>query len=135
MTIPEPVARFFSILSAPFRAFWSALSSIASLDRKQVRSLVTVGFLLGMVSLSAENWSITFYLERVISNPAIADEAQSEFIAFLADRMRNTSILQGLIAVVLGCVILNADRMSVKAAGIEASIGGRDSAPDRGELG
>lgn len=124
MSLPESVKRLFAVLSAPFKALWAALTQIASLDRRQVRSLVTVGFLAGMVSLSAENWAITFYLDQIITNPAIAEAAQDQFIGFLADRMRNTSILQGVITVVLGAVILNADRMSVKAPGFEANIGG-----------
>jgi hypothetical protein len=123
------VSGYLSPLGAPFRALWHALRQIAALDRTQVRSLVTVGFLAGMVSLSAENWFITFYLDRIIESPLIKEAAQDKFIAFLADRMRNTSILQGLIALVLGAVILNADRMSVKAAGFEAAIGSSGGAP------
>lgn len=113
-----------NILTAPFRALWGVLTKIASLDRKQVRSLVTVGFLLGMMSLSAENWMTTWYLNDVLQNNGITAEKQRLFFGFLSERMRYTSILQGVVALALTCVILNADRMSFKAGGVEASVGG-----------
>lgn len=124
MTLPDPIKRFFSILGAPFRAIWGALNSIASLDRRQVRSLVTVGFLAGMVSLSAENWAITFVADEAASRISENRVGGNHLFEFITERMRWTSALQGLITVVLGAVILNADRMSVKGAGFEASIGG-----------
>jgi len=118
------MARAFHAIAAPFRLAWQALTQVASLDRRQVRSLVTVGFLSGMVSLSAENWFITWVAEDAAARISDDRNGAKYLFEFLTERMRNTSILQGVITLVLGAVILNADRMSVKGAGFEASIGG-----------
>lgn len=107
---------FWHFLGTPFRA-------IVAMDGVMVRSLVTVGFLAGMIALSAENWAITFYLDREIMQAGAYDEAQRAFMSFLTERMRNTSMLQGLITLVLGAVVLNADRLRFKAGSVEASIG------------
>lgn len=111
--------RFWHFLATPFRA-------IVNLTARQVRSLVTVGFLCGMISLSFENWMITFYLDGIILDEAIGGADLQAFVGFLSDRMRNTSILQGLITITLGAVVLNADRVRLKAGAVEASIGGSD---------
>jgi len=108
----------------PFVTIWTGLTQIANLSGRQVRSLVTVGFLAGMISLSVENWGLTFYFNGVVKSVDITPEKQVLFVEFLSERLRYTSVLQGLITVVLGAVVLNADRLRFKAGGVEGEIGG-----------
>ena len=107
-------ARFWRFLGTPFRA-------IVTLNRQQVRSLVTVGFLAGMISLSAENWALTFYIDNAVFRENVINEEFTMFVGFLADRMRNTSVLQGIITLTLGAVVLNADRVSLQAGAIKTT--------------
>lgn len=123
MSRGEFASRVLHFLGLPFRLLWGALTSIADLTRQQIRSLVTVAFLAGMISLSGENWAITFAADhaslRMVENP----ESALALLGFLTERMRYISGLQAWLALILGAVILNADYLRFKHGDTEAEIG------------
>jgi hypothetical protein len=113
---------FLNVLNLPFKLLWAALTSVANLTRQQIRSLVTVSFLAGMMSLSAENWVITHTAERAAAGIANGTKVATLF-EFLTDRMRFTSALQFWLALILGAVVIGADYMRFKFGDTEATLG------------
>lgn len=126
MSRAEFTERLWHLLGAPFRLLWSALTSIANLSPGQIRSLVTVAFLGGMISLSGENWAITFAADHASHRMTVDAEGARSLIGFLTERMRYISGLQAWLAVILAAVILNADYVRLKLGEHEASIGRKD---------
>lgn len=123
MSRGELASRLLYLLGLPFRLLWGALTSIANLTAAQVRSLVTVAFLAGMVSLSGENWALTFAADHA-SHRFIDEPAGSQALfGFLLERMRYISGLQFWLALILGAVVLGADYVRLKLGEHEASIG------------
>lgn len=116
------ISRLWATLTTPFRVIWRSLSQISNLSSKQVRSLTSVAFLAGMISLSAENWGITFVAGKAA---AAGGEGMEHLFGFLLERMRYISILQGWLALILGAVIIGADVVRVKIGSNEASLGGK----------
>ena len=116
-------AKALHLAGLPIRLLWAGLTSIANLTRPQIRSLVTVAFLAGMISLSGENWAITFLADKASHRLAEDGEGAAALLAFLTERMRYISGLQAWLALILGAVILNADHLRFKHGAIEASMG------------
>lgn len=119
----ETLKKILYALGAPFRAFWWALTRISSLSPQQIKSLVTVGFLAGMISLSLENWGITFLAEDTAAEHG---EGVELLFDFLMERMRYISALQAWLALILGAVIIGADYVRIKIGDNEAGVGRND---------
>lgn len=115
--------RVLQVFGAPFRLIWIALTSIANLSRQQIRSLVTVAFLAGMISLSGENWAITLAADHASHRFAEDGVGAAALLNFLTERMRYISGLQAWLALALTAVILNADYVRLKIGDNEAGIG------------
>lgn len=124
MSRAEMASKALHVLGLPFRLLWEALTSVANLSRQQIRSLVTVAFLAGMISLSGENWAITFTADHASHRMAKDAEGAAALLGFLTERMRYISGLQAWLALILGAVILNADYVRLKMGDTEASLGG-----------
>lgn len=125
MSRAEIAQRLLHLLGLPFQLLWGALTSIANLTRPQIRSLVTVAFLAGMISLSGENWAITFAADHASHRFAADGEGAAALLGFLTERMRYISGLQAWLALILGAVILNADYVRLKLGDNEASLGSK----------
>lgn len=123
MSRGELASKLLHLLGLPFRLLWGALTSVADLTRQQIRSLVTVAFLAGMISLSGENWAITFAADQATDRMAADARSASAFLGFLTERMRYISGLQAWLALILGAVILNADYLRFKHGDTEAELG------------
>ncbi len=119
------VSRVLHAIGAPFRLIWGALTSVANLSRQQIRSLVTVAFLAGMMSLSGENWAITFAADSASHRFTQDGEGAAALLGFLTERMRYISGLQAWLALILGAVILNADYLRFKHGDTEAEMGSK----------
>jgi hypothetical protein len=125
MSRADVASKVLHLLGLPFRLLWNALTSIANLTRPQIRSLVTVAFLAGMISLSGENWAITFAADHASHRFAEDGEGAAALLGFLTERMRYISGLQAWLALILGAVILNADYVRLKLGDNEASLGSK----------
>jgi hypothetical protein len=125
MSRGELASRLLYLFGLPFRLLWGALTSIANLTRPQIRSLVTVAFLAGMMSLSGENWAITSAADNASQRFAQDGEGATALLGFLTERMRYISGLQAWLALILGAVILNADYLRFKHGDTEAELGSK----------
>jgi len=134
MSRSELASRALHVLGLPFRLLWSALTSIANLSPSQIRSLVTVAFLAGMISLSGENWAITFAADHASHRFAEDAEGARTLLQFLTERMRYISGLQAWLALILGAVILGADYVRLKMGNYEAGLGRGPQQSQEGEV-
>ena len=123
MSRGELASRALHFLGAPFRLMWAALTGVANLSAAQIRSLVTVGFLAGMISLSGENWGLTFAADHASHRFAEDAEGARAVFDLILERVRFTSALQFWLALILGAVILNADYVRLKLGQFEAGAG------------
>lgn len=115
-----------AVIAAPFLAVWSALSKIAALDRRQVRSLSAIALLGGIIAFSGESIGIVLFVERAVQRAGELDEVALAVIKILTERMRYIAALQAFFAFGVIAVVLNADRISGGAGkdGINFNIGG-----------
>lgn len=108
-------------LGSPFRMFRALAGAIINLSSTQVKSLFSVAMLGGIVSLSAENWTIMYLAQHAVEQ---GDTFRAWF-EMLLERTRYNSILQGFFAFIMGLVVFGADFFRAKIAGHEIEAGRR----------
>jgi len=114
---------FFHWLGAPFRMIGRAAMVLVNLDRRQMRSVFSLGMLGGIIALSMQNVAL-LYGAYAAPQP-IARESLVGVMA-LSQQFWNNAIMAGF-AAILGLVVWGADYLKAKYKDAELETGSREA--------
>lgn len=118
---------FFRWLGHPFRALARGAMVLVNLDRRQMRSVFSLGMLGGIVALSFQNLALLFqaYTAHIAGQPVTQESLLGEMV--LVQQFWNNAIMAGF-ATILGLVVWGADYLRAKFGEKELAVGRRAAA-------
>lgn len=105
-------------LGYPFRACGAACRFLIDLTPGQMKSLLTLAMIGGIVAISGQN---VWYL--FMAKAALHAHGHKEFFDLVTEQMKFNSYLQAWFAFIMGMIVFGADYVRAKFLGHELGLG------------
>lgn len=112
-------------IGTPFRAISASFRFLVDLTQQQLKSVLTLAMIGGMVALTGVNVWYSYRAEATVAKGA----EYHSFFALLQEQLRFNSGLIGWFALIMGLIVFGADYFQAKWGDKELGLGKRDAKP------
>lgn len=116
---------FVHWLGTPFRALSASFQFLVDLTQQQLKSVLTLAMIGGMIALTGVNVWYTYRAEAAVTK----GHEYHNFFLLLQEQLRFNSGLIGWFALIMGLIVFGADYFKAKWGDKEAGFGKREEPP------